>query len=257
MPKTNLRTLWNRNKPVLNGWLQIDCPLTAEIMSRQDYDSITIDMQHGIIGYTGSVSMLQSMHSSGVTPIVRVPWLDPSPIMKALDAGAYGIICPMINNPKQAEEFVSYMRYPPLGQRSFGPTRALYSSGNAYWEDANSKILSLAMIETKEAFQNINSIVNTKGLSGVYIGPSDLGIGLSDGDLGPGMDRTEAEVIDAFNEILNEAKKANILSGIHCASPEYAAKAVKWGFDLVTVNSDVKLLSEMANHVVKKTRNLF
>ena len=94
-------------------------------------------------------------------------------------------------------------------------------------------------------------------MSGVYIGPSDLGIGLSDGDLGPGMDRTEVEVIDAFKEILNEAKKANILSGIHCASPEYAAKAVKWGFDLVTVNSDVKLLSEMANHVVKKTRNLF
>ena len=80
----------------------------------------------------------------------------------------------------------------------------MYSSGNAYWEDANSKILSLAMIETKEAFQNINSIVNTKGLSGVYIGPSDLGIGLSDGDLGPGMDRTEVEVIDAFNEILND-----------------------------------------------------
>tara|TARA_B100000508_G_C11437850_1_gene267056 strand:- start:998 stop:1339 length:342 start_codon:yes stop_codon:yes gene_type:complete len=112
------------------------------------------------------------------------------------------------------------------------------------------------MIETKEAFQNINSIVNTKGLSGIYIGPSDLGIGLSDGDLGPGMDRTEDQVVDAFKRILDEANKANILSGIHCASPEYAAKAIKWGFDLVTVNSDVKLLSEMANQVVNQTRKL-
>ena len=201
--------------------------------------------------------MLQSLSSSNSVPMVRVSLSEPGRIMRMLDLGVMGIIAPMINNKNDCEKFVSYCYYPPIGQRSFGPTRALYSSGNAYWEDANSKILSLAMIETKEAFQNINSIVNTKGLSGVYIGPSDLGIGLSDGDLGPGMDRTEVEVIDAFNEILNEAKKANILSGIHCASPEYAAKAVKWGFDLVTVNSDVKLLSEMANHVVKKTRNLF
>ena len=93
-------------------------------------------------------------------------------------------------------------------------------------------------------------------MSGIYIGPSDLGIGLSDGDLGPGMDRTEDQVVDAFKRILDEANKANILSGIHCASPEYAAKAIKWGFDLVTVNSDVKLLSEMANQVVNQTRKL-
>ena len=254
--ENEILNLWNSGKPVLNCWMSSSSPFCAEVLAESGYDAITVDLQHGLNDYKDALSIFQAIGRYPVVPMVRVPWLDPQIIMKTMDAGAMGVICPMINNPKQAEEFVSYMRYPPLGQRSFGPTRALYSTGDAYWESANSKILSLAMIETKEAFKNINSIVNTKGLSGIYIGPSDLGIGLSDGDLGPGMDRTEDQVVDAFKRILDEANKANILSGIHCASPEYAAKAIKWGFDLVTVNSDVKLLSEMANQVVNQTRKL-
>ena len=254
--ENEILNLWKKGKPVLNCWMSSSSPFYAEVIAESGYDAITVDLQHGLNDYKDVLSIFQAIGRYPVVPMVRVPWLDPQIIMKTMDAGAMGVICPMINNSKQAEEFVSYMRYPPLGQRSFGPTRAIYSSGNSYWKNANYKILALAMIETKEAFHNLKSIVNTKGLSGIYIGPSDLGIGLSDGDLGPGIDRNETIVVNAIKEILNEAKKANILCGIHCASPEYAAIAIKWGFNFVTLNSDVKLLSEMANNVVKKTRNL-
>ena len=118
MKQNSIKQLWKHNKPVINGWLSIANAFTAEIMAEQGYDSLTIDLQHGIVDYQAAVGMLQAMRASDVTPLARVPWLDPAAIMKALDAGAYGVICPMINTRAQAEELVSYMRYPPVGTRS-------------------------------------------------------------------------------------------------------------------------------------------
>ena len=132
MIRNGVKQRWAEGRPVLNGWLSIANSFSAEIMAAQGYDSVTIDMQHGIVGYDGAVPMLQAMRASGVTPLVRVPWLDPADIMKALDAGAYGVICPMINTRAEAERLVSYVRYPPAGVRSFGPSRALFSAGPGY-----------------------------------------------------------------------------------------------------------------------------
>jgi len=254
--KNKIKTLWQEKKPIINSWMSSNSPFCAEVLAESGYDSITVDLQHGLNDYKDALSIFQAIGRYPVCPMARVPWLDPQIIMKILDAGSMGVICPMINTAKQAEEFVSYMRYPPLGQRSYGPTRAIYSAGESYWEHANSEILALAMIETKESFKNIGSIVTTKGLSGIYIGPSDLSIGLSDGQLKPGMDRTEPEIVSAIQTILNEAKMANIFAGIHCATAEYAAKAISWGFDMVTVHSDVRLLAEVATQTVKKTLGL-
>ena len=186
----NIRGLWKNNKAVLNGWLSIESSLTAEIMAQQGYDSITIDMQHGLIGYSDLVKILQSIRASQVAPIVRVPWLDPGIIMKSLDAGAYGIICPMINNREEAEKLVASMRYPPMGKRSFGPTRQNIVRPT-YYDYANSEVISIAMIETQEAMQNLNEIISTPGLDAVYIGPADLTLGITQGRLKPGMDREE------------------------------------------------------------------
>ena len=130
-------------QPALNGWLSIANAFTAEILSEQGYDSITIDLQHGVIGYQAAVGMLQAMRSSDVTPLIRVPWLDPAAIMRALDAGAYGVICPMINNGAEAAELASYVRYPPEGTRSLGPTRANFSAGPNYATEADSEISAL------------------------------------------------------------------------------------------------------------------
>ena len=139
MFRNRLRQIWDQGRPAMNGWLSIGNAFTAEIMSRQDYDSLTIDIQHGALDYASVLPMLQAMQASGVTPMVRVPWREPGIIMKALDAGAQGIICPMVNSGAEAAEFVSYLRYPPHGQRSFGPTRATIAYGGYEREEAEAR----------------------------------------------------------------------------------------------------------------------
>lgn len=256
MIKNKLKQSWAEGHAVLNGWLSIGNSFSAEVMAAQGFDSLTIDIQHGVIDYRDAVAMLQSIRASGVTPIVRVPWLEPGIIMKALDAGAYGIICPMINTRAQAEQLVSHMRYPPLGLRSFGPTRANFSTGANYAAEANGEIICLAMIETAEAMANLDEIVATPGLDGVYIGPADLTLGITNGRLAPGFDRDEPEMVDAIKRILSASKKAGIRACLHCGTPEYAAKAIGWGFDLTTISNDVRLLVAAASESVTKTRAL-
>ncbi len=256
MIKNSLKTQWQNGAPTINGWLSISSPFVAEIMAAQGYDSVTIDMQHGAIGYEGALGMLQAMRASGVVPMVRVPWLEPGAIMKALDAGAYGIICPMVNSRADAERLVSYMRYPPFGTRSFGPTRANFSAGAGYAAEANGEMLAFAMIETAEAMANLEEIVRTPGLDGVYIGPADLSLGLSQGALPPGFDRTEPEMVKAIHEILKAAKAAGIRAALHCGTPEYAARAMGWGFDMVTLSNDVRLLAAEASSTVRRARQL-
>jgi 4-hydroxy-2-oxoheptanedioate aldolase len=256
MKPSRIKSLWAEGKPVLNGWLSIANAFSAEIMAEQGYDSITIDLQHGVVDYQSMVGMLQALRASEVTPLVRVPWLDPAAVMRALDAGAYGVICPMIDNRAQAAEFVSYMRYPPEGTRSFGPTRAAFSAGPNYAGEADRNVLCFAMIETAEAFRNVEDIVSTPGLDGVYIGPSDLTLGLTGKRYPFGFDREEPEMVEAIHTILAKAHQAGIRAGLHCGGAAYAAKAVGWGFDLVTLPNDVRLLASAAGVSVADTRRL-
>jgi 4-hydroxy-2-oxoheptanedioate aldolase len=255
IPNGNRRR-WAEGKPVLNGWLSIASPFSAEIMAAQGYDSLTIDLQHGLVGYDAATAMLQAIRASGVTPMMRVPWLDAGDIMKALDAGVYGIICPMINSREEAARLVSYMRYPPHGTRSFGPTRALFSAGADYGQHADSEVLALAMIETAEAMRNLDEIVTTPGLDGVYIGPADLTLGLTGRKYPFGFDREEPEMVEAIKTILAKAHGAGIRAGLHCGQPAYAAKAIGWGFDLVTLSNDTRLLAAAAQASVSSTRQL-
>ena len=256
MGKNKLKNLWASGKPSINGWISISSAFGAEVMANQGYDSLTIDIQHGVIDYSGAVNMLQAMAPYPVTPLVRVSWLEPGLIMKVLDAGAYGLICPMINTREQAESFVSLSHYPPLGTRSFGPTRALYSYGENYHKEANDEIVCFAMIETSEAMSNLNDIVSTPGLDGVYIGPSDLSLGIGNGKYPPGFDREEPEMVEAIQTILKSAKKSGLIAGLHCGSPEYAAKAISWGFDMVTIGSDARLMASAAKKIVSKAREI-
>jgi 4-hydroxy-2-oxoheptanedioate aldolase len=256
MTSSKLRDLWKAGKPVINGWLSTSSSFVAEIMAAQGYDSLTIDLQHGFVGYDQATSMLQAMRASQVTPMVRVPWLDPADVMKALDAGALGIICPMVNTRAEAERFVSYMRYPPDGVRSFGPTRVTFSEGADYGQRANAEVVALAMIETADAMRNLQDIVTTPGLDGVYIGPADLTLGLTGRKYPTGFDREEPEMVDAIQTILRAAHAAGIKAALHCGTPAYAAKAIGWGFDLVTLSNDVRLLAGAAAQSVAGVRGL-
>ena len=256
MIRNKLRALWAEGRPTINGWLSIGDPFTAEIMAAQGYDSVTIDMQHGALDYSSVLPMFQATRASGVVPMARVPWREPGIIMKVLDAGAYGVICPMVNTPEQAAEFVSFLRYPPHGQRSFGPTRANFSAGPNYAAEANGEILAFAMIETAEAMANLAAIAATPGLDGIYVGPADLAFSLSEGRLTPAFDREEPELIDALRRVVAACRAAGIRAGLHCGTPDYAARAIGWGFDMTTVGGDTRLLAAAAAASVGRFREL-
>lgn len=239
MTQIRLRQLWQENRPALNGWISLPEPGVGEIMAAQGWDALTIDRQHGLIGYQAMVALLRAIGPDGPTPLVRVPWNSPGDVMHALDAGAHGIICPMVNNRAEAEAFVGACRYPPLGYRSFGPARAAAMAGRGVPADANSEVLALAMIETAEGLENLDAIVSTPGLDGVYIGPTDLSLSLG----GPArMDNPDPGIQAVFKRIADAAHAAGIKAGIHTGSAAYSKEMLALGFDLVTVGSDAGYL---------------
>jgi 4-hydroxy-2-oxoheptanedioate aldolase len=256
MIPNRLKALWAEGRPAINGWCSIGNPFTAEIMAAQGFDSITVDVQHGALDYSALLPMFQAMRASGATLMARVPWLEPGIIMKALDAGAYGIICPMVSTAEDAARLVSYVRYPPLGQRSFGPTRVNFAAGANYAGEANDTILAFAMIETAEGMANLDAIAETPGLDGLYIGPADLTLSLTGGRLPPGFDREEPEMVAAIQRILAACKTNGLRAALHCGTPDYAARAIGWGFDLTTVGGDSRFLAAAAGAAVARFRDL-
>ena len=254
MLQNPIKRLWSEGRPAVNAWLSIGSSFTAEIMAEAGYDALTLDLQHGVISFDAAVGMLQSMRASGAAVLARVSWLDPAAIMRVLDAGAVGVICPMIDSADQAARLVSMVRYPPNGMRSYGPTRASVAAGGDYGFEADNEILVFAMIETAAAYDDLDRIVATPGLDGVYIGPADLTIGLTGRRHPIGIDREEPEMIDAIQRVLAAAHATGIRAGLHCGGPAYAARAVEWGFDLVTVSSDARLLSAAATASVSALR---
>jgi len=173
-------------------------------------------------------------------PLARVNWNEPGQIMKILDAGAYGIICPMVSNRKEAEAFVQACMYPPKGYRSYGPIRGLVYGGADYADEANNEILKFAMIETKESLDNLDEIMQTPGLDGIYIGPADLSLAIGEK---PSFDKPEGDpVFEVIMKILEHAKKNKVIAGIQNAQPEYAHKMIKKGFQLVTIGTDQRFM---------------
>ena len=256
MIPNRLKNLWAEGKPTLNGWCSIGSPFAAEIMASQGFDSVTVDMQHGALDYSNLLPMFQAMRASGATLMARVPWLEPGIIMKALDAGAYGIICPMVNTAEEAARFVSYLRYPPLGQRSFGPTRVSFAAGPNYAAEANGNILAFAMIETAGGMANLDAIAATPGLDGLYVGPADLTLSLTQGRLPPGFDREEPEMIAALQRIVAACQKNDIRAALHCGTPDYAARAIGWGYSMTTIGGDSRFLAAAAGAAVAGFRRL-
>ncbi|WP_309605051.1 aldolase/citrate lyase family protein [Phenylobacterium sp.] len=248
MRANSLRDLWAAGKPAINGWCSMPGGFSAELMATMGWDAVTIDTQHGLIGYSEMLAMLQAISTTAVTPLVRVTWNQPGEIMRALDAGAYGIICPMINDAIECAAFVQACRYPPDGFRSSGPTRAAVYGGADYHAKANDQILTLAMIETAQGLANVEAIVATPGLDGVYIGPSDLSLAMGGP---PGQDQMAPGLLAAFDKILAACKAAGVRIGVHTNSPGYSQTMLDRGFDLVTVGSDTRYLNSGRREAVE------
>ena len=211
MRPNQLRTIWAEGRTAVNGWLHIPSSWSAEIMAHAGWDSLTIDLQHGLADYETAVTMFQAISSTDVTPLARVTWNDPAQIMRLLDAGAYGIICPVINSRAEAEAFVGACRYPPLGYRSLGPTRASVYAGADYAQHANDTIITLAMVETQKALDNLEAILTTPGLDGVFVGPRDLYLSLTGNT---GMDLNDPILLEVLERIVNVARENGRVAGI-------------------------------------------
>jgi 4-hydroxy-2-oxoheptanedioate aldolase len=249
--ENTVKSIWKRGGAAVNGWMGIPSSVAAEGMAQAGWDSLTADLQHGLIDYQTAVSLFQAIATTPTIPLARVPWNEPGVIMKLLDAGAFGIICPMINTRAECEAFVGACRYAPAGYRSVGPTRALWLHGGDYVKAANDTVLTFAMIETRKAMENLDDILSTPGLDAVYVGPADLGLSLG-GE--PRGDQTDPKIVDAIQTILKACKKHKVYAGIHCGSPEYARKAIGWGFQFTTILSDNALLVNAAKAAVSAMR---
>ena len=230
-----MKQIWREGRWISMGWLSISHGFTAEIMARQGFDALVVDMQHGLTDMNDVWPMLQAISQTDTVPVVRVPWNDPATIMKALDFGAYGILVPLINTAETRRR-----RWLPAairrGHALLRPVRAVHYGGPDYLAKANDEIVVMGMIETKEGLANLDAICATPGLDAVYIGPSDLAFALG---MNPRPDNPDPVHMATCDKIRDAAHKHGIKVCMHCASGTFAAGAVKRGYDLVMVTSEL------------------
>ena len=242
---------WADGRAAVSGWLAIGNSYSAEIVGWSGVDCVTVDLQHGMTDVQQMIVMLQAISATPATPFVRVPSCDPTIMMKALDAGAYGLICPMVNTVEEAQAFVSATHYPPRGLRSFGPTRGLLYGGPDYFQHADQTIVRLAMIETLPGLEAVKEILAVDGLQGIFIGPADLGLALGKGPVG---DPVDPQVLEAIDICQKAAAQAGKYIGIFCTSGAVAARYAAQGFDFVVPNHDANLLKAALAAEVKAAR---
>ena len=247
-----LRAMKAEGRPIINAWLSIGSAYAAETIAHQGFDAATIDCQHGMIGFETALSMFHALSSTPATPLVRPSRLDPAEIMHYLDAGSYGVICPMISTAADAAALVSACRYPPAGSRSFGPARGLLYGGADYRTGADEAIVVLAMIETVEGLDNLAAILAVPGLDGIYVGPNDLSLGMG---FEPANEPEAGPVAVAIDNICQQTRAAGKIAGIFCSDGEAAARRVAEGFDFVTPGNDAALLRRIMTQEVKRARS--
>src|SRR6201986_2421287 len=239
-------------KACVNAWLASPSGFSAEVMAQCGWDSVTVDIQHGVQDYQSMVQCFQAMDKHPITPLVRVPWNEPGIIGKCLDGGAWGIISPMCNNKAEAKALADACMYPPLGKRSNGPIRAAaYGVASSYQTTANDEVLVIPMIETQDGIDNIDEILSVPGISGIYIGPSDMGFSLG---LIPTLDREEPLILGIYEKLLASCKKHGKFAGIHNGTAAYAARMIGMGFRFVTIANDSGLMARAAREAVTATR---
>jgi len=250
MRENALRSIWARGDAALGGWLTVPSSISAEIMACSGFDWVCVDMQHGLIDYSQAVQMLQGISSTSTVPVVRVPRNEPGIIGKSLDAGAWGIIVPMVNSRKEAQAAVAACRYAPEGIRSYGPLRANYYAGFDYFLRANREVVCVVMIETQVALDKLEDIVSVAGIDAVYVGPADLSVTLG---LPPAPDQPDKIFTDALERVVDACRRYGVVPGI-AGNAETASKRLGQGFQFVEIASDAGLLGRGAGDALSRVR---
>jgi 4-hydroxy-2-oxoheptanedioate aldolase len=237
---------------VYGAWCMLASPLVADAVAREGFAAAVLDMQHGMWDTASIIAGIGALHNAGATPVVRVPLNDFAFVSRALDFGAEAIIMPMINSADDARQFANAAKYPPAGERSWGPGRAMALQGKSvpvdYLREANEGTLTLAMIETQAALANVDAIAGTPGIDALFIGPYDLSTALSGGKA---QDVQAPEVERAIDKICAAAIKAGKIPGIYCRDAERALAMAKRGFKFITVGNDAGFLHDGAAAQVK------
>ena len=245
----SLREALNGTKPAVGGWCVIPGSFTAELMASAGFDWVCVDVQHGLIGYQEMLAMLQAIAVVGVPSIVRVPWNDPGWIMKALDAGAAGVIVPMVNSPAEAAAAVGACRYPPDGYRSWGPTRASLGAPDYSPQLANRSVICAVMVETVAALEQLAEIVSVPGVDAVFIGPSDFALSMG---FGPRTDEPEHRRL--LEGVPAVCRDHGVVAGIACGSAELLARWRQAGYTMLAAPSDMVVLRRAAAEMVETLR---
>ena len=237
---------------VHSGWCGLPAPIVAELVGREGFPAVTLDGQHGLWDTASIVSGVAQVRQSGAAAIVRIPVGEFATASRALDFGAEGIIAPMINTPADARAYVSFAKFPPLGERSWGPHRATTLANMAdqkvYLREANTLTVTFAMIETKTALDNVEAIAATPGIDALFLGPADLSIALSNGG---DVDPMALEVDRGIDRMLAAARKAGKIMGAYCHSVERAVALAKRGVRFLAVGSDMGFLRAGAAAALK------
>ncbi|MGO8722866.1 MAG: HpcH/HpaI aldolase family protein [Acidimicrobiales bacterium] len=250
MRENALRGIWQQGGAALGGWLTVPSAMSAEIFANCGFDWVCVDMQHGLIDEADMIRMLQGISSTETVPLVRVPRNEAGIIGKCLDAGAWGVIVPMVCSRAEAQAAVSACRYAPVGIRSYGPLRANYYAGFDYFERANDEVLCVVMVETRGAVADVEEIVSVPGVDAVYIGPADLSVTLG---LPPGPDNSDAAFSAALDRVLDACRRHHVVPGI-AGNASTAGKRLAQGFRLVEVASDAGLLAQGAGAALAQVR---
>jgi 4-hydroxy-2-oxoheptanedioate aldolase len=228
---------------VFSGWCSLPYPLVAETVGREGFSAVTIEAQHGLWDLNAILTGIAAVRQGGAAPLVRVPVGDFAMVSRVLDFGAEGIIAPMINTAADARALAAAAKYPPVGERSWGPHRATTLAGltdqSIYLREANEHVIALAMIETRAALDNLDAILDTPGIDGLFVGPSDLSIALSGGKT---LDPLSKEVEHELDRIVAAARKAGKIPGAYCHSAERAVALAKRGVRFLAVMSDLAFI---------------
>ena len=252
IPAFTLAGRLRSGETVFSGWCGLPYPIVAEMLGRDGFPAVTIESQHGLWDVAGILAGIAAVRQGGAAPIVRVPWGDFALVSRALDFGAEGIIAPMINTVADARALAGAAKFPPIGERSWGPHRATTFAGlndqSIYLREANDHIVTLAMIETRAALQNFDAIIETPGVDGFFLGPSDLSIALSDGK---SVDPLSREVERELDRMIAGAQRAKKIPGAYCHSAERAVALAKRGVKFLAVSSDLAMLRAGAAAAMK------
>jgi 4-hydroxy-2-oxoheptanedioate aldolase len=252
LPGFSLAARLRAGETIHAGWCSLPYPIVAELIGREGFPAIALDMQHGLWDTTSLVAGIASVRQAGAAPVVRVPVGDFGGVSRVLDFGAEAVIAPMINTGADACAFTAAAKFPPVGERSWGPHRAIMLAGipeqKDYLREANDATLALAMIETREALANVDAIAGTLGIDALFLGPADLSIALSDGAK---LDAMGKEVDEAIDRMLAAAGKAGKMVGAFCPTPARAVALAGRGVRFLAIPGDIAFIRSAAGAAVK------